>query len=154
MPKSNAIHGNPRPRSSAVPYRTQEVAGSSPASSIGSPCKRGCFFTVAAALRLAAFGWSTLGQLAYGHRNVSRRCLGRAAQLAGLNDDGWPPLRFHDVRHTLASHLIVDLGLDVAQVSRLLGHAHHDHARRYTHLFEDARHAKDVRPAARTPQQP
>jgi hypothetical protein len=37
-------------------HRTQEVAGSSPASSIGSPCKRGCFFAVAAALRLAAFG--------------------------------------------------------------------------------------------------
>lgn len=46
----------------------------------------------------------------YGHRNVSRRCLGRAAQLAGLNDDGWPPLRFHDLRHTYASHLIIDLG--------------------------------------------
>jgi Phage integrase family len=50
----------------------------------------------------------------YGHRNVSRRCLGRAAQIAGLNDDGWPPLRFHDLRHTVASHLIVDLGLDPA----------------------------------------
>jgi DNA-binding transcriptional ArsR family regulator len=35
----------------------------------------------------------------YGHRNVSRRTLGRAAQLAGLDDDGWPPLRFHDLRH-------------------------------------------------------
>jgi Phage integrase family len=59
----------------------------------------------------------------YGHRNVSRRCLGRAAQLAGLNDDGWAPLRFHDLRHTFASHLIIDLGLDPAQVSRMLGHA-------------------------------
>jgi integrase len=59
----------------------------------------------------------------YGHRNVSRRALGRAAQLAGLNDDGWPPLRFHDLRHTFASHLIIDLGLDPAQVSRMLGHA-------------------------------
>jgi len=59
----------------------------------------------------------------YGHRNVSRRCLGRADQCAGLNDDGWPPLRFHDLRHTFASHLIIDLGLDVAQVSRMLGHA-------------------------------
>jgi integrase len=35
----------------------------------------------------------------HGHRNVSRRTLGRAAQLAGLDDDGWPPLRFHDLRH-------------------------------------------------------
>jgi integrase len=59
----------------------------------------------------------------YGHRNVGRRCLGRAAQLAGLNDDGRPPLRFHDLRHTFASHLIIDLGLDPAQVSRMLGHA-------------------------------
>ena len=39
-----------------APNRTQEVAGSSPASSIGSPCKRCWFFAVATALRLAAFG--------------------------------------------------------------------------------------------------
>ena len=82
----------------------------------------------------------------YGHRNVSRRCLGRAAQLAGLNDDGWPPLRFHDLRHTFASHLIVDLRLDVAQVSRMLGHARITITLDiYTHLFEDARHARDIR---------
>jgi integrase len=82
----------------------------------------------------------------YGHRNVSRRCLGRAAQLAGLNDDGWPPLRFHDLRHTFASHLIIDLGLDVAQVSRILGHARITiRLDIYTHLFEDARHAQDIR---------
>jgi hypothetical protein len=30
----------------------------------------------------------------YGHRNVARRCLTRAAERAALNDDGWPPLRF------------------------------------------------------------
>jgi integrase len=82
----------------------------------------------------------------YGHRNVSRRCLGRAAQLAGLNDDGWPPLRFHDLRHTFASHLIIDLGLDPAQVSRILGHARITITLDiYTHLFEDARHARDIR---------
>jgi integrase len=82
----------------------------------------------------------------YGHRNVSRRCLGRAAQLAGLNDDGWPPLRFHDLRHTFASHLIIDLGLDPAQVSRMLGHARITITLDiYTHLFEDARHARDIR---------
>jgi integrase len=82
----------------------------------------------------------------FGHRNVSRRCLGRAAQVAGLNDDGWPPLRFHDLRHTFASHLIIDLGLDVAQVSRVLGHARITITLDiYTHLFEDARHAQDIR---------
>jgi integrase len=80
------------------------------------------------------------------HRNVSRRCLGRAAQVAGLNDDGWPPLRFHDLRHTFASHLIIDLGLDPAQVSRILGHARVTITLDiYTHLFEDARHARDIR---------
>ena len=82
----------------------------------------------------------------YGHRNVSRRALGRAAQLAGLNDDGWPPLCFHDLRHTFASHLIIDLGLDPAQVSRILGHARITITLDiYTHLFEDARHARDIR---------
>jgi integrase len=82
----------------------------------------------------------------YGHRNASRRCLARAADRAGLNDDGWPALRFHDLRHTFASHLIVDLGLDVAQVSRILGHARITITLDiYTHLFEDARHARDIR---------
>jgi integrase len=82
----------------------------------------------------------------YGHRNASRRGLGRAAELARLNSDGCPPLRFHDLRHTFASHLIVDLGLDVAQVSRILGHARITITLDiYTHLFEVARHARDIR---------
>jgi hypothetical protein len=58
-----------------------------------------------------------------GHRNVERRALARAAERAGINREGAPPLRFHDLRHTFASHLIIDLRLDVAQVSRILGHA-------------------------------
>ena len=82
----------------------------------------------------------------YGHRNVARRCLTRAAVLAGLNDDGWPPLRFHDLRHVFASHLIVDLGLDVAQVSRILGHTSPTITLNInTHLFDDARHAGEIR---------
>jgi len=32
----------------------------------------------------------------YGHRNVARRVLTRAADAARLNGDGWPPLRFHE----------------------------------------------------------
>jgi integrase len=82
----------------------------------------------------------------YGQRNVARRVLRRAADAAQLNGDGWPPLRFHDLRHTFASHLIVDLGLDVAQVSRILGHARITITLDvYTHLFDDVRHAREIR---------
>jgi len=52
----------------------------------------------------------------------------------------------HDLRHTFASHLIVDLGLDVAQVSRILGHARITITLDvYTHLFDDARHTDEIR---------
>jgi integrase len=82
----------------------------------------------------------------HGHRNVAQRVLRRAADSANLNGDGGPPLRFHDLRHTFASHLIVDLGLDVAQVSRILGHARITITLdTYTHLFDDARHAREIR---------
>ena len=81
-----------------------------------------------------------------GHPNAQSRALGHAAQLAGLEGSGWPPLRFHDLRHTFASHLIIDLALDVAQVSRILGHAQVTTTLNiYTHLFDDARHACDIR---------
>ncbi len=82
----------------------------------------------------------------YGPRNVARRVLRKAADDAGLNDGEGPALRFHDLRHTFASHLIVDLGLDVAQVSRILGHARITITPdAYTHLFDDARHAQEIR---------
>jgi integrase len=81
-----------------------------------------------------------------GERNVARRVLKRAADDAGLNGGDRPALRFHDLRHTFASHLIVDLGLDVAQVSRILGHASIAITLDvYTHLFDDARHAHEIR---------
>jgi hypothetical protein len=77
---------------------------------------------------------------------VARRVLKKAADDAGLKGDGRPALRFHDLRHTFASHLIVDLGLDVAQVSRILGHASITITLNvYTHLFDDARHAREIR---------
>jgi len=80
-----------------------------------------------------------------GHRNVEGRALERAATTAGFNASA-PRLRFHDLRHTFASHLIVDLGLDVAQVSRILGHASVTTTLNiYTHLFDDARHATEIR---------
>jgi integrase len=71
----------------------------------------------------SAAGWvfATAKGTPLGHRNAQSRALGHAARLAGLEDSEWPPLRFHDLRHTFASHLIIDLALDVAQVSRILG---------------------------------
>jgi integrase len=83
-----------------------------------------------------------------GQRNVARTALAHAVTRAGLDGRGRPPLRFHDLRHTFASHLIVDLRLDVCQVSRILGHARTAITLDvYTHLFEQARHAADVRAA-------
>jgi len=79
------------------------------------------------------------------HGNVSRRVLRRAATDAGLDRDG-RRVRFHDLRHTFASHLIIDIRLDVVQVSRILGHARTSMTLdTYTHLFEAARHGADVR---------
>jgi integrase len=60
--------------------------------------------------------------------------------------EGHLALRFHDLRHTFASHLILDVGLDVAQVSRILGHASATITLDvYTHLFDDARHGREIR---------
>ncbi len=89
--------------------------------------------------------FTTMRGTPHGQRNVARRGLGRAANRAGLNTGEWPPLRFHDLRHTFASHLILDLRLDVAQVSRILGHASVTITLDvYTHLFDDARHRREI----------
>src|SRR6266545_2800475 len=82
---------------------------------------------------------------AFLHHNVSKRVLRRAAVDAGLDRSG-RRVRFHDLRHTFASHLIIDIRLDVAQVSGMLGHARTSMTLdTYTHLFEEARHGADVR---------
>lgn len=82
----------------------------------------------------------------FGHRNVTTRALNDAAGLAGLDDGTWPRLRFHDLRHTFASHLIIDLRLDVAQVSRIVGHARVSTTLDvYTHLFDEVRHSHEIR---------
>jgi integrase len=81
-----------------------------------------------------------------GTATSSAGALGRTARIAGLDDGDWPPLRFHDLRHTFASHPIVDLGLDVVQVSGMLGHARVAITLDvYAHLFEEARHAAEIR---------
>ncbi len=79
-------------------------------------------------------------------RNMMARGLRQAARRANLDDGSWPPLRFHDLRHTFASHLIVDLAVDVTQVSRILGHARVTTTLDiYAHLFDTARHQRELR---------
>jgi integrase len=81
-----------------------------------------------------------------GYRNVERRGLAHAANQAGVNPPDQPPLRVHDLRHTFASHLIIDLKLDPAQVSRILGHTRPSVTLdTYTHLFHQAQHAQTIR---------
>ncbi len=99
------------------------------------------------ALGPAAGGWvfATRSGTPLSQRNAQRSALTRAARIAGLDDDH-SRLRFHDLRHTFASHMIVDLRLDVVQVSRILGHASVSTTLDvYAHLFDDARHAADIR---------
>jgi integrase len=76
-------------------------------------------------------------------RNV-HRLLADTVRRAGL-DQSTSRLRFHDLRHTYASHLIIDVGLDVVQTSRLLGHASPVTTLRvYAHMFDFDRHAADL----------
>src|SRR5262249_54571634 len=84
-------------------------------------------------------------------RNVSVRGLEKAADRAGLNpkeDEEGSRVSLHDLRHTFASHLILDLKLDVVTVSRQLGHARPSITSDvYSHLFDQARHHADIRQA-------
>jgi len=73
------------------------------------------------------------------------RQLARMLADAGI-DQSTGRLRFHDLRHTFASHLILDVGRDVVQVSRLLGHASPATTLRvYAHMFDHARHTAELR---------
>lgn len=74
------------------------------------------------------------------HRNAAR-AITDATTAAGL-----PRVGFHVLRHGFASALIVGLGLDPVQVSRQLGHAAPSITLdTYSHLFDRARHAEDIR---------
>src|SRR6266542_3245999 len=102
--------------------------------------KRGSQFTSE-----SDYVFATAHGTAFLRHNVSKRVLRRAASDAGL-DRPSRRVRFHDLRHTFASHLIIDIRLAVVQVSRILGHARTSMTLdTYTHLFEEARHGADVR---------
>jgi hypothetical protein len=52
----------------------------------------------------------------------------------------------HSFRHTFASQLIVGLRLDPVRVSKQLGHTNASFTQdTYAHLFEQARHADELR---------
>ncbi len=83
-----------------------------------------------------------------GHDNVSKRGLAAAVKRADLLDASRPGLTMHSCRDTFASHLIIDPGLDVVQVSRQLGHANPAiTAKTYARMFDEARHADAIRDA-------
>ncbi|MHA6723801.1 tyrosine-type recombinase/integrase [Sphingomonas sp. RS2018] len=48
----------------------------------------------------------------------------------------WGDLRIHDLRHSAASFMI-NAGIDLFAVGRVLGHADHKSTMRYSHLAND-----------------
>jgi integrase len=75
------------------------------------------------------------------HRSVSRG-IERAVERAELGDG----ISAHNMRHTFASMLIVGLRYDPVRVSKQLGHTNAGFtAATYAHLFEQARHADELR---------
>jgi integrase len=87
-----------------------------------------------------AFVFSTRTGTAVSQRNATR-AIAKAATEAGLEGVG-----FHTLRHTFASALIVEAGLDPVRVQRQLGHARPSITLDvYAHEFERARHGDDLR---------
>lgn len=75
------------------------------------------------------------------HRSTSRG-IERAVERAKLGTG----VSAHTMRHTFASQLIIGLGLDPVRVSKLLGHSSSAFTCAvYAHLFEQARHADELR---------
>jgi integrase len=95
--------------------------------------------------RLDAYVFTTSTGRPLNRNNVAKRRLDKAADAAGLNDDGVPKLGFHDLRHTFASDLI-RAGVDPVRASRQLGHARPSITLDiYAHEFDRARGLDDVR---------
>lgn len=79
-----------------------------------------------------------------GKRNVSW-VFHTAARKAGISD-----FRFHDLRHTFATRLI-QAGVDLYKVQRLLGHKSPSMTQRYAHHWpESLRHAVEVLDSTKT----
>lgn len=68
-----------------------------------------------------------------------RRCFAKALAAAGI-----PACRFHDLRHTFASHFVMRTG-NLAAAQRVLGHASPRMTQRYAHLAQDYMMAEMLR---------
>ena len=75
------------------------------------------------------------------HYSQMNRLLRKMAKAAGVEQ-----VSAHVFRRTFASHLIIEQGLDVVRVQRQLGHSRPSvTSDRYSFLFEQARHADELR---------
>ncbi len=75
------------------------------------------------------------------HYSQMNRLLAKTAKAAGVEK-----VSAHVFRRTFASHLIIEQGLDVVRVQRQLGHSRPSvTSDRYSFLFEQARHADELR---------
>jgi integrase len=75
------------------------------------------------------------------HYSQMNRLLRKMAKAAGVEK-----VSAHVFRRTFASHLIIEQGLDVVRVQRQLGHSRPSvTSDRYSFLFEQARHADELR---------
>jgi len=84
------------------------------------------------------------------HYRAAVRALDAAAKRANLNTDGLPKLSWHSLRHTAAS-LLIARGLNVAYLSRVLGHATSAITLTvYAHEFGRAEHSERARSAMDT----
>lgn len=70
------------------------------------------------------------------YKGLLERALRRGCKMAGITD-----FRFHDLRHTIAS-LLVQSGVDLYTVQKLMGHKDSRMTQRYAHLTQEKlRHA-------------
>ena len=75
------------------------------------------------------------------HYSRMNRTLKQLAETPGVSQGD-----AHVFRRTFASHLIIEQGLDAVRVQRQLGHSRASVTLdRYSFLFEQARHANDLR---------
>ncbi|MFH1823770.1 MAG: tyrosine-type recombinase/integrase [Candidatus Firestonebacteria bacterium] len=88
---------------------------------------REILWRLCASKRKKDFIFVTKGKKRYS-RNGVRTAFGTALSNAGIDN-----FRFHDLRHTFASHLVMS-GVDIVTVQKLLGHKDIKMTMRYSHL--------------------